>query len=321
MKQRDSLAYTMGVAFALCVVCSLSVSAAYVFLKPRQEENKVLDRQRNIIDAAGLAADELGIPASDLSRDQVDELYRVVEERFVDLRSGTYTTEVGKDYDPREVINNAEPDYIEQMPADIVNPLGSEIRERVVRVYLIKDFKDQNVVRQVVLPVYGKGLWSTLYGYLALKKDIETVQGLTFYEHGETPGLGGEVDNANWKAQWVGRRVFDDEGNPALGVNKGPAPDENPYVVDGLSGATITSNGVTNLLQYWVSDHAYGPYLERLRAELSGGEPVPTTGGGAPPASDAAGENAEGEDATEDPIPVVQRKDPAPAAVSEGEDQ
>lgn len=309
MKQRDSLQYTIGVALALCVVCSLSVSAAYVFLKPMQDANKTLDRQRNIVDAAGLAADELGIPASELTRAQIEELYKVVEERFVDLRTGNYTTEVDKDYDPREVVNNKDKNFIETLPEDIQNPLGVDERERVVRVYLIKDFKDDSVVKQVVLPVYGKGLWSTLYGYLALKKDIETVQGLTFYEHGETPGLGGEVDNANWKAQWVGRQVFNDSGAPQLGVSKGPAPSDNPYLVDGLSGATITSNGVTNLLQYWVSDNAYGPYLDKLKTELAGGEPVPTTAGEDP--GPAAADDKTAGKPPGDEIPVVERKKPA----------
>lgn len=314
MKQRDSLQYTIGVALALCVVCSLSVSAAYVFLKPRQDANKLLDRQRNIVDAAGLADDELGVSASELTRKQVEELYRVVEERFVDLRSGNYTTEVDEDYDPREVVNNSEEQFIEALPEGIKNPLGTDLRERIVRVYLIKDFKDDSVVKQVVLPVYGKGLWSTLYGYLALKKDIETVQGLTFYEHGETPGLGGEVDNVNWKAQWVGREVFGDSGEPKLGVSKGPAPSDNPYLVDGLSGATITSNGVTDLLQYWVSDNAYGPYLQKLKTELAGGEPVPTTAG-EDPGPAPADDESDG-DQSDDEIPVVERKKPA---ATEGE--
>jgi len=164
----------------------------------------------------------------------------------------------------------------------------------------------------VVLPVYGKGLWSTLYGYLALKKDIETVQGLTFYEHGETPGLGGEVDNANWKAQWVGRQVYDETGTPALGVSKGPAPEEDPFLVDGLSGATITSIGVSNLVQYWVSDEAYGSYLNKLKSELAGGDPVPTVEGDIGPVETAAVPQAK-------EIPVVERKNPAPAATAEGE--
>lgn len=321
MQQRDSLQYTVGVALALCVVCSLSVSAAYVLLKPMQDENRKLDRQKNIVDAAGLAADELGIPASELTKEQVQELYQVVEERFVDLRTGDYTTAVDDDYDPREAVNNSDKVLTEEVSDEVQNPLGNDIRERVVRVYLIKDFKDPSVVRQVVLPVYGKGLWSTLFGYLALKRDTETVQGLTFYEHAETPGLGGEVDNAKWKAQWVGRKVYNPEGVPSLGVAKGPAPGDNPYLVDGLSGATITSNGVTNLLRYWVSDEGYGHYLDKLKIELDGGEPVPTTGDlgtGDDSSGESQSTSADGK-GTETAIPVVERKDPATPDAAEGE--
>jgi Na+-transporting NADH:ubiquinone oxidoreductase subunit C len=129
-------------------------------------------------------------------------------------------------------------------------------------------------IQQVVLPVYGKGLWGTLYGYLALKSDLNTIQGLTFYQHKETPGLGGEVDNPLWKEQWEGRKLYDENGNPAAMVFKGPAPDDNPYAVDGLSGATITSRGVTNLLAYWASDEAYGPFLDKLAAELGVDSPA-----------------------------------------------
>ena len=122
-------------------------------------------------------------------------------------------------------------------------------------------------------PIFGKGLWGTLYGYLALRSDLETIQGITFYQHKETPGLGGEVDNPSWKAQWEGVKLFDEEGAPAALVFKGPAPSDNPFAVDGLSGATITSRGVTNLIRYWASEDGYGPYLRKLADEL-GVEPA-----------------------------------------------
>lgn len=275
MPQRDTLPYTVTVALVLCVVCSLGVSAAAVLLRERQEENKVLDRQRNILDATGLAYSETGKEASDLSRGQVKEFYKVIEERLVDLETGMYTDEVDIDtYDPQSAVRSGDQDMIVKV-TDSPYRIGVKQHERIARVYLVKDFNDPSVIRQVVLPVYGQGLWSTLYGYLALKQDLETVQGLTFYEHGETPGLGGEVDNANWKAQWMDRKIFDEEGQPALGVAKGPAPEENLYLVDGITGATITSIGVHNLVRYWVSEDAFRPFLERLKQELEGGEPVP----------------------------------------------
>ena len=106
-----------------------------------------------------------------------------------------------------------------------------------------------------------------LYGYLALAPDARTIVGITFYQHKETPGLGGEVDNPRWKSLWPGRLAYDERGNPAIRVKKGPAGsvEEDPYQVDGLSGATITSRGVTNLLRFWLGDDGFGPYLASYR--------------------------------------------------------
>jgi Na+-transporting NADH:ubiquinone oxidoreductase subunit C len=125
---------------------------------------------------------------------------------------------------------------------------------------------------QVVLPIYGKGLWSTLYGFLALDANANTVRGITFYEHAETPGLGGEVENPGWKAQWNGKNVFDDQGEVALEVIKGAVPGNSPqadHQIDGLSGATITGRGVSNLVRYWLGADGFGPYLDKLRAKHS----------------------------------------------------
>lgn len=265
MPQRDSLGYTFGVAAVLCVACSLAVSAAAVALRPAQEENKLLDRQRNILDAAGIALGEKGYLAGQLSKAEVANLYSRVEERLVNLETGEYETGLDiKTYEPRDAAKK------EATSTEIDDPkfdIGIDRREKVVRVYLIRDPKTKQI-SQVVLPVYGKGLWSTLYGYLAVKKDLQTVQGLTFYEHAETPGLGGEVDNPAWKAQWVGLKLYDEEGNPAAAVAKGPAPPDSEHMVDGLSGATITARGVSNLIGYWTGPSGYGQYLKLLNEEM-----------------------------------------------------
>lgn len=264
MQQRDSVWYAVGVATVLCVVCSLAVSAAAVALRPLQEANKKLDQQKNILDATGLALGEYGKQANELTREQIDDLYSWISEELVDLETGEYTTEVNiETYDPREA---AEKEATSVPIEDPTYDPGVDRREKIAKVYFVRR-RGEGPIQQVVLPVYGKGLWSTLYGYMALKSDWETIQGLTFYQHGETPGLGGEVDNPSWKAQWVGRELYDDSGDPAAEVFKGPAPDDNPYAVDGLSGATITSRGVTNLVRYWASDQGYGPFLEKLKTQ------------------------------------------------------
>jgi Na+-transporting NADH:ubiquinone oxidoreductase subunit C len=126
-----------------------------------------------------------------------------------------------------------------------------------------------NGIEAVILPVHGYGLWSTLYGFLALDLDLNTIRGLTFYEHGETPGLGGEVDNPRWKHLWVGKKAFDENGDLRIAVIKGqvnPSAPAAKYEVDGISGATLTSRGVSNLIRFWLGDEGFGPYLDRLRA-------------------------------------------------------
>jgi len=265
MPPRDSLTNTFAVSLILCVVCSLAVSAAAVVLRPVQARNQQLDRQRNILDASGLALGEFGLPASALTVDQVKELYTRVEERLVDLQTGEYSDEYNvKTYEPADAAKKAE----SSVPTSDPNySIGRSRREKVARVFVITNPKNGEIT-QVVLPVYGQGLWSTLYGYLAVKRDLATVQGLTFYQHAETPGLGGEVDNPRWKAQWVGLSMFDDEGNPMLAVAKGPAPSDSNHLVDGLSGATITSNGVTGLVRYWTGPDGYQNYLKKLASEI-----------------------------------------------------
>ncbi len=137
-------------------------------------------------------------------------------------------------------------------------------QEKYAKVYLVK--KDGKLDK-VVLPIRGYGLWSTLWGFIAFESDGNTVAGLTFYEHAETPGLGGEVDNPRWKAQWPGKKVYDEKGQVRAklvkgGVVKG-SPDE-PYAVDALAGATLTSRGVSNLVQYWLGEYGFKKYLERV---------------------------------------------------------
>lgn len=277
MPQRDSVLGTLITATILCVVCSLVVSVAAVGLKDKQDQNKALDRQKNILDAAGLSIGEFGKPASELSKDQIKQLYGWVSEKLVNLETGEIVEELDpdkysfvtdldpKNYDPKEAAGKTE---CSVEIGDTEFDPGISRREQIAKVYFVTK-PDTEGFQQIVLPVYGKGLWGTLYGYLALKDDLSTIQGLTFYEHKETPGLGGEVDNPAWKAQWEDRKLYDENGSPAALVFKGTAPANNPYAVDGLSGATITSRGVTTLLRYWASQDGYGPFLTTLKNDES----------------------------------------------------
>ncbi len=258
--KRDSVIGTFTVATLLCVVCSLLVSSAAVGLRPLQVSNRALEKKRNILEAAGFA--------SRLDAVAVDEAIRRIETRVVDLATGQYVGSETIDpatYDPVAAARDHELSIAIAQNDDLA---AIKRRQKYSLVHVVKD--DAGEVEQIVLPVKGMGLWSTLYGFLAIDRDLRTIRGLTFYEHAETPGLGGEVDNPNWKTQWKGKLLFDDRGDVQIRVIKGnvdPGSPQSMHQVDGLSGATITSRGVTNLLHYWFGEHGFGPYLGELRKQ------------------------------------------------------
>jgi Na+-transporting NADH:ubiquinone oxidoreductase subunit C len=263
---RDSVGHTLAVATILCVVCSVLVASAAVGLRSRQEANKKQDQMKNVLLAAGLF---------DAKENRADEVNSIFEERIervlIDLETGELADSSVVDpetYDQREAARK--PGL--SAPVQPANGLGGiKKREKFSFVYQVKD--DTGQIEQVVLPIYGKGLWSTLYGFLAVDSDAKTVRGITFYQHGETPGLGGEIDNSNWKALWVGKQLFDEQGEIAIEVVKGvvvEGTEKTQYQIDGLSGATITSNGVSQLVRYWVGSDGFGPFLEKLRQSAPG---------------------------------------------------
>lgn len=252
MSSTDSIRKIVVVAFSLCIVCSIVVSTAAVLLKPAQEANRDLDRKRNILAAAGM--DEPGR--------SVEERFARIESRYVDLRSGEFAApeDVPAGYRQRQA--SKDPALSTALAEDIAD-IGR--RAHYAEVYLVRG--PDGDLDKVILPVHGYGLWSTMYGFLALEADLNTVAGLGFYEHGETPGLGGEVDNPRWKAQWDGKQVYR-EGEVALALAKGsvdPDSPRAPWRVDGLSGATLTSRGVTNLVHFWLGEEGFGPFLDKLK--------------------------------------------------------
>lgn len=250
---RDSVGRTLLVAGALCVVCSVVVSSVAVGLRDIQVENRQADKQKNILLAAGIY---------DESK-PVDEQFGNIETRLVDLATGEFVKEGEIDpatYDQRKA--SSDPQLSIEIARDD-DLAGIKRREKYAFIYEVKN--DAGEVEQFVLPINGKGLWSTLYGFISVDKDLVTVNGLTFYEHKETPGLGGEVDNPKWKAGWVGKKIFDDAGELKIEVIKGLVDDKTAnaeFKVDGLSGATITCRGVTGALRYWLGENGFGPFLE-----------------------------------------------------------
>ncbi len=239
---RDSKVKMLGVAFVLCLVCSILVSAAAVGLKARQERNKETEKRRNILQIARMY---------DPSK-TVDEQFSRVRSRMVDLEKGQF------------VDSAAAVKELHAIPAG-EDSAGIRSRPRFMEVYLVEE---QGRFMQVILPVYGKGLWSTMYGFIALGPDLSTVTGFGFYQHGETPGLGGEIDNPNWLAKWPGKLVYDQSGKLRIEVIKGTVDTAGPDVrhkIDGISGATLTARGVSNLLAYWLGENGYKNFLQTMR--------------------------------------------------------
>ncbi len=242
----------------MCAFCSVAVAGSAVLLRPRQIENRELDRQTRVLEVAGLIK-----PGQPPERAEIRRLFqdnvRVVA---IELATGADAPEIDlATYDPRRAARD--PTTSRQAP---------ENEARVARVphhVLVYLIERAGSVDRLILPMEGLGLWSTLRGYLALSADGTTVRGITFYEHAETPGLGDGIDDPSWQAGWDGRKIFDQTGKVRLRVIKGRAgpPDSDPFRVDGLSGATLTANGVSNMLEFWLGPEGYGPYLDRLRRE------------------------------------------------------
>ncbi len=264
--QRSGVVYTMGFAAAVCAVCSVVVATSAVVLKDKQDFNARLDKQKKILSVSGLVDESQKISGKEAVA-MFDERVRT---RVVDLETNTFAENeqaiLDSGYDQQKAASDKE--------TSVVAPKNSAQVARIPEYALVYEVLDENNdVQRIVLPVEGKGLWSTLYGYIALEKDLNTIAGLTFYKHGETPGLGGEVDNPRWKGLWPGRQAYGEDGDVKIRVIKGAAgtPEEAPFSVDGLSGATITSNGVTHLLEFWLGENGLGPFLDNYRQQLAGG--------------------------------------------------
>jgi Na+-transporting NADH:ubiquinone oxidoreductase subunit C len=235
------------------VVCSILVSAAAVGLSDRQERNKAEEKKKNILQAAGLYEADVSI----------EEQFRKVETRIVDLQSGEFTLDFDvTTFDSRSAARDSETSYQIEPGLDLA---AIKVRSRYKDVYLVMAGDE---LQQLILPVHGKGLWSTMYGFISLANDFSTVNGFSFYEHGETPGLGGEIDNPGWKKQWPGKKVYDEAGKTRIEVLKGTV-DKNSqdavYQADGLAGATLTARGVGNLLKYWMGENGYKPFIGKLK--------------------------------------------------------
>jgi Na+-transporting NADH:ubiquinone oxidoreductase subunit C len=217
------------VALLVALVCSLAVSITAVTLTPLQDANRLAE-------SAGQMSGMLKVLGGG-----------VPQARLVDLATGNYV--------------DRDPGTSTELPTDR-DRAGLGSREDVAIVF---ELRDDGARTLIVLPVRGSAYQSTIKGYLALKADLNTVAALTFYEQGETPGLGAGIEEDAWQALWPGKQVADADGVIRIDVVKGAGA--GVHEVDGISGATRTSTGVTNLLRFWLGPDGYGPYLDRLRSK------------------------------------------------------
>ena len=249
--RKNSVTHTILVAFFISLFCSILVSTSVILLRPKQLENQQAHSgDKNVIhliqsiEGAGTA----------------EEILKRIEARLVDISTGEYITDIDvHNFKSREAASDPNLSII--IPPD----LDIAMIERRAMFAAVNLVKENNQIKYIVLPVYGSGMWSKLYGYIALEADGNTIAGLKFYDHAETPGIGDKVDKLAWLGKWQGKHIYQEDGMPAIEIVKGKVAAETPNQVDALTGATKTGVGVTNLLRYWFGKHGFQLYLEKFR--------------------------------------------------------
>lgn len=246
----DSIPKTLFVAITLCLIASMIVSMAAVSLRPIQEENKLRDKRINILQVAGVYQ----------PGENIREAFAAFEPHVLDLKTGKFTDVV----DVATFDEKAAADDPELSRALSEDPAGIGRQSNFKTIYLLRT--KEGGIDKVILPVHGYGLWSTLYGFIALEANGNDIFGLQFYQHAETPGLGAEVDNPRWKTLWSGKKLRDESGALQISVDKTAPAAGADYHVDALAGATLTSRGVDNLVKFWMGQDGYATFLSNLQA-------------------------------------------------------
>lgn len=254
---KETFGKTVGFVFAVCIVCALLVSFAAVQLKPLQTANKLLDKQTKILEAASL------MKMTDGSAASIKETYKqFVEARMIDLDTGEFIEGNPDLFDERR--NSRDVKKSEKPKNDLA---GINRRSHDAVVYLVRNGAGE--VETVVFPMVGSGLWDLMYAFVGVEADLNTIRNVIYTaEMKETPGLGAEVLNPKWKALWPGKKIFDENQEVQVELVKGGVKAGNPmeaYQVDGLSGATLTANGVTRTFKFWFGEEGYEPFIAKYR--------------------------------------------------------
>lgn len=257
--RRNSPLYTVVFTFVVCAVCSVLVSGTFVALAERQRIDAAYARMGEILVLAGLAEED-----EELDRETVRARFEDVEVLAVDLRTRTLDPEIdGELFDQRDASQDPSQSFIAPQ-----NDAG--VRRLPSHAILYQINAPGGGVDQVLVPIHGQGYGGQIFGFLALDRDLITVRDIVFYEHQETPGLGARITRTAFRRNWPGRRVFDSDGNVALRLVRGAGPPEDdPYQVDGVSRASVTTAGVENMIHFWMGPDALGPFLAAYREKLA----------------------------------------------------
>lgn len=250
-----STGYVFGFAAVVCVVCSVAVASTSIGLRDLQDTNKRRDAQSNILGALGLP--ENGAP---LEGEAIDQLWEQRVRLVVVDREGKPIEGTGADKDGDGDVDQDDVDLAR------LEVKGTDETPDIVSVY---QRNDAGAAGAYAIPLYGMGLWGPISGFLAIGPDGTEIIGATFFAPKETPGLGAEITELPFKDQWKGKKVATSGGQPKpVSVVKGSAellcPDSLEYCVDGVSGATITSRGVDEMVEEAIAS-IYAPYLARVR--------------------------------------------------------
>lgn len=258
--QSDSIKKTITVAAGVCFVCSIFVATATVSLKPKQEENKKTDKLKNILIAGDLYD----------GKGNVEDLFKQkIKAVVIDLKTG-------KELSENQITDELKPENFDLKKLSGDSKYGKSIPQAediakiktMPKVMLVYEVVENSQIKKYIFPVWGKGLWSTMYGFLALDNQLQIVKGITFYEHGETPGLGGEIENPKWQKIWFGKQIFAENGDYKFEIIKGTVDktsEKGKYQVDGISGSTLTSRGVDQMVKFWMGNEAYGPFIKNIK--------------------------------------------------------
>ncbi len=263
----DSPLKAVLVVLLVALVASFLVSASVVILRPIQLNNQLLDRSTNIMKISGLLPVE-----GEISDEEMLSLFKSLDARIVDIDAAVFVTGVDPyKFDSRKAVNDPETSVLIPSEFDRAT-LGRRSSQTLV--FLVWNGDE---LTRIILPIYGNGMWSVMYGYIALESDFNTIADMTFYEQNETPGLGDQITHPDWLAQWRGRQIYDDHDDLRFAVaitRVDPGSLSAPYEVDALTGATVTANAVTALVHYWFGEHGYRPFLRHLQ-EQSPSRPEP----------------------------------------------